>query len=97
MNEHQCAEPICKFMGVIDNTDTWLCNHASNPNAPGVVRYITRFPKKVASATWVEWFKKYGSFLDGNALQEAHNLYKKDIGEAYWADPKDLEGEKNVN
>ena len=83
MNEHQCEEPICKFMGVIDNTDTWLCNHAGNPNAPGVIRYITRFPKKVASATWVEWFDRYAPLLAGNALLEAHNLYKKDKGEEH--------------
>ena len=82
MNEHQCEEPTCKFMGVIDNTDTWLCNHAGKSNAPGVVRYHTRsVPKNKWATTWVEWFKKYGSFLDGNALQEAHNLYEKDIKE----------------
>ena len=82
MNEHQCAEPICKFMGVIDNTDTWLCKHTGNPNAPGVVRYITKpSTSKLAPVTWVEWFDKYAPLLDGNALLEAHSLYKKDKGE----------------
>jgi len=80
--EHQCEEPTCKFMGIIDNKDTWLCNHAGNPKAPGVVKYRRKSkPKSKLPTTWVEWFDKYAPLLDGNALLEAHSLYKKDKGE----------------
>ena len=78
--KHQCEEPTCKFMGIINNKDTWLCNHSGNPKAPGVVTY-RRKPKPKLATTWIEWFDKYGPLLDGNALLEAHNLYKKDKGE----------------
>ena len=101
--EHQCEEPKCTYLGGMNDNDTWMCSHSDNPKAPGIVRYTKQkpsswatTPKKKWARTWKEWFTKYGSFLAGDALQEAHNLYKKDIGEAYWADSKDLKDEENV-
>ena len=78
--EHRCEEPICKFMHVSFNQETWLCNHAGNPNAPGVVRYRNH-PKPKQITTWIEWFDKYAPLLEGTALIEAHDLYEKDKGE----------------
>ena len=77
--EHQCEEPKCRYLGVMNDKDTWMCSHSDNPKAPGVVRYAKK--PTISPATWVEWFDKYAPLLDGNALLEAHNLYKKDKGE----------------
>ena len=71
---HQCEEPTCRYIGVMNNQDTWICSHSDNPKAPGIVRYAKK-PTE-APATWDEWFEKWGILLDGMALVEANRLYK---------------------
>lgn len=68
---HRCEEPTCKYIGVMNHKDTWVCNFSD-----GIVRYSRQ--TSISPATWDEWFEKWAVMLDGTALTEANKLYKKD-------------------
>ena len=72
--EHKCEEPKCRYLGVMNDKDTWMCSHSDNPKAPGIVRYAKK--PSTSPATWDEWFEKWAVMLDGTALVEANKLYK---------------------